>query len=152
MATPIRIVLQEDVDHLGTSGDVVRVRPGYARNYLIPRRLGVVATPGNLARVEELKRTAAARKEQEKAAAEELAKKLEGTSVKIVRVVSEDNKMFGSVTSKDIAEAYDAVGIPLDRKRIVLPEPIKQLGLAEVEARLYPGVVAVLRVEVVKQL
>ena len=152
MATPIRIVLQEDVEHLGSSGDVVRVRPGYARNYLIPRQLGVPATAGNLARVEELKRIAVARKEQQRKEAEELAKKLESTSVKIVRVVGEDNKMFGSVTSKDIAEAYEAIGIPLERKRIVLSDPIKQLGLAEVEVRLPHDVKAVLRVEVVKQL
>jgi large subunit ribosomal protein L9 len=151
MATPIRVVLQEDVDTLGASGDVVRVRPGYARNFLIPRGLAVPATAGNLTRVEELKRIAAARKAKEKTTAEELARKLESASVKIVRAVGEDNKMFGSVTAKDIAEAYEALGIPLDRKRINLDEPIKQLGLAEVEARLYADVVARLRVEVIKQ-
>ena len=151
MATPIRVVLQEDVDTLGASGDVVRVRPGYARNFLIPRGLAIPATTGNLARVDELKRIAATRKAKEKTAAEELGKKLESTSVKIVRVVGEDNKMFGSVTSKDIADAYEAIGIALDRKRISLAEPIKQLGLTEVEARLAPDVTARLRVEVVKQ-
>jgi large subunit ribosomal protein L9 len=151
VATAIHIVLQEDVENLGASGDVVKVRPGYARNFLIPRRLGVMATPGNLARVEDLKRLAAARKEQERAAARELVKKLESTSVKIVRSVGADNKMFGSVTAKDIAEAYEAVGLPFERKRIVLEDPIKKLGLAEVEVRLYTDVVATIRVEVVKQ-
>jgi large subunit ribosomal protein L9 len=151
MATPIRVVLQEDVDSLGSSGDVVRVRPGFARNFLIPRGLAVPATEGNLSRVDELRRVAAARKAKEKNEALELAKKLQSVSVKIARAVGDDNKMFGSVTSKDIAEAYEAAGVSLDRKRIHLSEPIKTLGLTEVETRLYPDVVATLRVEVVKQ-
>jgi large subunit ribosomal protein L9 len=151
MAVQIRVVLQDDVDSLGESGEVVRVRPGYARNFLIPRGLAVLATAGNLARVDELKRIAAARKAKRKAEAQENAKKLESTSVKIVRAVGEDNKMFGSVTSKDIAEAYAAAGVPLERRSIHLDEPIKRLGLAEVPVKLDHEVTATLRVEVVKQ-
>ena len=151
MATPIKVVLQEDVDNLGASGDVVRVRPGYARNYLIPRGLAAPASTVNLARVEDLKRRAAARAEQELGEARELGKKLESLSVKIERAVGEENKMYGSVTSRDIEEAFAAQGVELDRKRLDLPEPIKKLGLTEVPVRLARGVTAKLRVEVVKK-
>lgn len=151
MATPIHVVLQEDVDNLGRSGDVVRVRPGHARNYLIPKGLAVLATKGNLARVGEVKRLAAQRAKNELTVAQELGKKLQSTSVKIARAVGEENKMYGSVTSRDIEEAYKALGMEIDRKRIHLDEPIKQLGLSEVKIRLHPEVTALLRVEVVKQ-
>ncbi|HEY6555719.1 MAG TPA: 50S ribosomal protein L9 [Polyangiaceae bacterium] len=151
MATPIKVVLQEDVDNLGASGDVVRVRPGYARNYLIPRGFAVPASNVNLARVDDLKRRAAARAEQELAESRELSKKLEALSVKIERAVGEENKMYGSVTSRDIEEAFAAQGVELDRKKLDLPEPIKKLGLTEVPVRLGRGVTAKLRVEVVKK-
>ena len=151
MGRPIRVVLQENVSNLGAGGDVVRVRPGYARNYLIPRGLAAVATPGNLARIDEIKREAAARANRELAEAREAAEKLGRASVKIERAVGEENKMYGSVTSRDIEEAFAAQGLEIDRKKIVLPDPIKQLGLAEVPIRLHPEVQAVLRVEVVKK-
>lgn len=150
MATPIKVVLQQDVDNLGSSGDVVRVRPGYARNYLIPRGLAMPATTANLARVDELKRVAKAKAEQALAEAREIAKKLESTSVKIERAVGEENKMYGSVTARDIEEAYASAGLEVDRKKIQLPEPIKQLGLHEVLVKLHANVSANLRVEVVK--
>jgi large subunit ribosomal protein L9 len=151
VATPIKVVLQEDVDQLGASGDVVRVRPGYARNYLIPRGLAVPASLGNLARVEDLKRRAALRADQELLAAKELSKKLEGLSVKVERAVGDENKMYGSVTSRDIEEAFAALGVELDRKKLDLPEPIRKLGLSEVPIRLTRGITAKLRIEVVKK-
>jgi large subunit ribosomal protein L9 len=151
MATPIKVVLQEDVDSLGASGDVVRVRPGYARNYLIPRGLAAPASAVNLARVEDLRRRAAARAEEELGVAREVAKKLESLSVKIERAVGEENKMYGSVTSRDIEEAFAAQGVELDRKKLDLPDPIRKLGLSEVIVRLGRGVTAKLRVEVVKK-
>lgn len=151
MATPIKVVLQENVDTLGESGDVVRVRPGYARNYLIPRGLAVPASTANLSRVEELKRRAVARTEQELASARELSKKLEGLSVKIERAVGDENKMYGSVTGRDIEEAFAAQGVELDRKKLDLPEPIRKLGLSKVAIRLARGVTAKLRVEVIKK-
>ncbi len=150
MATPIKVVLQEDVDNLGTSGDVVRVRPGYARNYLLPRGLALPATDANLARVEELKRAAKAKADKLLGVAQETAKKLEAASVKIERAVGDENKMYGSVTTRDIEEAYRAAGVELDRKKIQLAEPIKTLGLHEVPIKLHPSVTATLRVEVVK--
>ncbi|HET7542924.1 MAG TPA: 50S ribosomal protein L9 [Polyangiaceae bacterium] len=151
MATNTHVLLQADVDNLGTGGEVVRVRPGFARNFLLPRGLAVPATPGNLARVEELKKAAAARKSQEIAAAQELAKKLEGSSVKIARSFGEEGKMYGSVTSKDIAEAFEKTGLALDRKQIHLPEPIKTLGTVDVPVKLHSTVSVTLKVEVVKK-
>ncbi len=150
MATMIQVVLQSDMDNLGKSGDVVRVRPGYARNFLIPRGLAMPATKGNIARIDEIKRQAAARAAEELTAAQAVAKKLEAVSVKIARAVGEENKMYGSVTSRDIEEAFGAAGVEVDRKKIHLPEPLKELGLAEVEVKLHPKVSAKLRVEVVK--
>lgn len=150
MANQIRVVLQQDVDNLGIGGDVVQVRPGFARNYLIPRGLAMPATSGNLARVEDLKKQAAARVAEVLEAAKQLKVKLEGTSAKLERSVGEESKMYGSVTAKDIEEAYKALGIQIDRKKIELPEPIKQLGLTEVTVRLHHDVSATLRVEVVK--
>jgi large subunit ribosomal protein L9 len=142
--------LQQDVPSLGTGGDVVRVRPGYARNYLIPRALAVLATKGNLARVEELKQAAKARAERAKAEAELLAKKLDAISVKLERAAGAEGKMYGSVTNKDIAEAYAAQGLEIDRRKIELPEAIRSLGLHEVPVKIHPEVTVSLRVEVVK--
>jgi len=150
MATQIHVVLQQDVQNLGKSGDLVRVRPGYARNFLIPRGLAAPATAGNLARIEDLRQRARARAAKELTQAQETAKKLESVSVKIARAVGEENKMYGSVTSKDIEEAFGAIGVELDRKKIALDEPIKTLGLSEVPIKLHHDVIAKLRVEVVK--
>ncbi len=151
MASPIKVVLQESVDNLGESGDVVRVRPGYARNYLIPRGLAAPATSASLARVDELKRLAKVKSEKELAIAEELGKRLEAVSVKLTRAVGEENKMYGSVTTRDIEQAYGEQGIEIDRKRILLGEPIKSLGLHEVRVRLHAKVTVPIRVEVVKE-
>jgi large subunit ribosomal protein L9 len=124
MGSPIKVVLQENVDNLGESGDVVRVRPGYARNFLIPRGLAAPATTASLARVDELKRQAKAKADKELTAAQELGKKLSGASIKLSRAVGEENKMYGSVTTRDIEE---------------------------VRIRLHPEVIATVRVEVVKE-
>ncbi len=146
----VHVVLQEDVHNLGRSGDLVRVRPGYARNFLLPRGLAVPATAGNVARTEELRKMALARAAKDLAHAQETAKRLETLSVKIARSVGEENKMYGSVTSRDIEEAFRVAGVEIDRKKIQLAEPIKQLGLAEVPLKLHHDVTATLRVEVVK--
>ena len=151
MASAIRVVLQDDVAHLGTSGDVVRVRPGYARNYLIPRGLAALATEAALARVQELKRQAEERVKERLGEAQALKAKLEATSIKLERSVGEENKMYGSVTVKDIEEAYQQLGVEVDRRKVLLAEPIKSLGLHEVSVKLHPEVSAQLRVEVVKK-
>ncbi len=151
MATATQVLLQADVENLGSGGEVVKVRPGFARNYLLPRGLAVQATKGNLARVEDLKKAAAARKVQEIAAAEELAKKLEGSSVKIARSFGDEGKMYGSVTSKDIVEAFEKAGVLFERRNLQLAEPIKTLGVAEVPLKLHGSVSVMLKVEVVKK-
>jgi large subunit ribosomal protein L9 len=151
MATPIKVVLKEEVPTLGKGGDVVRVRPGYARNYLIPRGVAIIATPGNLARLDELKRASAATAQRQVQEAKVLAASLEAVCVRIERTVGEENKMFGSVTGRDIEEAFATAGLSIDRKKLSLPEPIKQLGSTSVPLRLHPEVTAVLRVEVVKK-
>lgn len=152
MAGAIRVVLQKEVDNLGTSGDVVRVRPGYARNYLIPRGLAMQATPGNLSRVDDLKAKAQQEAAAVRAESEKLKQRLEAVSIKIARQVGEENKMYGSVTSRDIEEAYANLhGLKFDRRKLELVDPIRTLGLSEVPLQLHKDVRAVLRVEVVKE-
>ncbi len=148
MATATKVLLQADVENLGTGGEIVKVRPGFARNFLLPRGLAVPATANNLARVEELKKAAAERKAAELVQAQELAKKLEGSSVKITRAAGGEGKMFGSVTSKDIGEAFEKLGVEFDRKKIHLAEPIKALGTYEVPLKLHSNVTVTLKVEV----
>lgn len=150
MANHISVVLQKDVENVGNGGEVVRVKPGFARNYLIPRGLAMPATVGNLAQVEELKRQAEARAAELLKEANELKAKLEATSAKLERSVGEESKMYGSVTAKDIEEAYKALGLTIDRRKVTIAEPIKSLGLFDVKVRLHHAVEASLRVEVVK--
>jgi large subunit ribosomal protein L9 len=128
----------------------VRVRPGFARNYLIPRGLAVPATKGNLARIDELKRIALRHTQQKVDDAKALKQKLESVSVKIERAVGEEGKMYGSVTAKDIEDAYVAQGLRFDRKKLELADPIRQLGLSEVKIKVHADIVATLRVEVIK--
>jgi large subunit ribosomal protein L9 len=151
MATATKVLLQADVENLGSGGEIVRVRPGFARNFLLPRGLAVPATAGNLARVEDLKKAAAARKQADVVEAQELAKKLEGGSVKITRATGDEGKMYGSVTSKDIGDAFEKIGVTIDRKKIQLEEPIKTLGSFEVPLKLHGSVSVILKVEVTKK-
>lgn len=152
MATPIKVVLQDEVEHLGASGDVVRVRPGYARNFLIPRGLAAPATAGNLARVEDLKAKAREKAAATKAEAVTLKGKLEAVSVKIARQVGAENKMFGSVSARDIEEAFENThGLRFDRRKVKLADAIRTLGLSEVKVQLHSDVEATLRVEVIIQ-
>lgn len=150
MATPIQVVLQDDVENLGKSGSVVKVRPGFARNFLYPRGQALPATASNLSKVDELKKAAAIKAEATKVEAKKVADQLSALSVKIVRAVGAENKMYGSVTSKDIEDAYAEKGVKLDRRNIELKDPIRTLGLTEVSIRLHPEVSATLRVEVIK--
>jgi large subunit ribosomal protein L9 len=151
MATATKVLLQADVENLGSGGEIVKVRPGFARNFLLPRGLAVPATAGNLARVEDLKKAAAARKAIEVTAAQELAKSLEGASVKITRAAGDEGKMFGSVTSKDIVEAFEKTGVKIERKNLQLADPIKTLGTFEVPLKLHGSVTVTLKVEVSKK-
>jgi large subunit ribosomal protein L9 len=151
MASPIKVVLQQDVESLGRGGDVARVRPGFARNYLIPRGLAVVASKGNLARLEELKKAAVSAAARRLAEAKQVAQTLEAISIKIERTFGEEGRMYGSVTARDIEEAFAAVGQTIDRKKLLIAEPIKQLGPAKVALKLHSEVTAQLNVEVGKK-
>ncbi len=147
----IEVILKEDVEHLGHSGDVVRVAPGFARNYLLPRKLAMQVTEGNKRQIEHVKKVAAQKTAEDKAAAEQLAQRLAGVVCVIARRVGETDTLYGSVTSTDIADVLAAQGIEIDRRKIQLPEPIKQLGDFQVPIRLYRDVVAPIAVQVVKE-
>jgi large subunit ribosomal protein L9 len=151
MATQIKVLLKNDVPSLGSGGEVVRVRPGFARNFLLPRGLAVHATAGNLARVDDLKRQAATQAKLELEQANALAAQIAAASVSVERAVGEESKMYGSVTTKDIEDAFKAAGVKLDRKKIVLNDPIKAIGTFEVPIKLHPSVTATLKVNVTKK-
>jgi large subunit ribosomal protein L9 len=151
MATNVKVLLKSNVENLGDGGDVVKVRPGFARNFLLPRGLAVPATAGNLQRVEELRRHAATHAKEELARARELEMRLGAVSVQIERAAGEEDRMWGSVTSRDIAEAFARVGVEIDRRKIQLKEPIKQFGPAELFIRLHTDVNAALKIDVVKK-
>jgi large subunit ribosomal protein L9 len=149
MPANIQVILQQDVDKLGKSGDLVRVRPGFARNYLLPRELAVPATTAAVHRIEHEKTVALARAEKAKKDAREAAAKLSAVAVKITQKAGEDGRLFGSVTSKDIEAALAAQGVAIDRKKIHLAEPIKAVGTYEVPVKLVSDVSATVKVEVV---
>ncbi len=151
MATNVKVLLKSNVENLGDGGDVVKVRPGFARNYLLPRGFAVPATAGNLQRVEELKRLAAEQAKAELAGAKELEVRLGAVSVQIERAAGEEDKMWGSVTSRDIAEAFARVGVEIDRRKIQLKDPIKTFGSAELSIKLHHDVTATLKIDVVKK-
>jgi len=151
VATQLKVLLKKNVDNLGSGGEVVKVRPGFARNYLLPRGFAVAATAGNLARVEELKKASAAEAAEALAVAKELETKLGAVSVQIERASGDEDRMWGSVTSKDIEEAFQRVGVPIDRRRLQLGEPIKRFGSVEVPIKLHPALTASLKIEVVKK-
>jgi large subunit ribosomal protein L9 len=152
MAATIQVILQGDVENVGTSGELVKVRPGYARNFLLPRRLAVPATTAQVNRVNHEKAVAVAKAEKARKEAREVATKLGSLSIKIARPVGEDNRLFGSVSAKDIEAAVRAAGIDsFDRKKMHLPEALKALGTHEVSVKLLSDVTATLKVEVVKK-
>lgn len=151
MATHIQLVLQEDVDNLGRSGDLVRVRPGYARNYLLPRGLASVATHGNVARIEHDKRLALAKAEKARAGALGEASKLEGLVVRISMAAGEEGKLYGSVTAQDVVDALHAQHkVEVDRRKLKLPgdQPLKVTGAHAVTVKLASDVIATFSVEV----
>ena len=142
----MKVILQQDVRNLGDMGDIVRVKDGYARNYLLPRGMAIIANEKNTRQLEHFKRMAEAKAEKEKQAAMELAKKLENTPISFEVKIGEDDKVFGSVTSKDIVERLSENGFALERKNIQLPGPLKTLGSHKVKVSLNRGVSAELEV------
>lgn len=146
----MKIILLEDVAKLGKAGDCVNVRDGYARNYMIPRKLAVEATSSNLRQREHEKALGVGQDTRGKREAQELAERLEAISLVLDRQAGKGDKLFGSVTSKDLGEALEAEGLDVERKKILLDEPIKNIGTFEVAVRLHPEVLAKIKVEVRK--
>lgn len=146
----MKVILREDVDKLGRMGDLVNVADGYARNFLLPRNMAALATTKNIKSLEHEKRVIADRVKKEKMAAEEEAKKISAVSVSIPVQVGEEGKLFGSVTSKDIADAIAAQGFEIDKRRIQLEKPIKEIGTFMVPVKVHHDVIAQVKVEVIK--
>jgi large subunit ribosomal protein L9 len=147
----MEVILREDVERLGARGQVVKVADGYARNFLLPKRLAVAATAANKKIVEQ-ERQAHLRKEVKlKTEAEDLSKLLGGVTVSISQKAGENDQLFGSVTSKDIAEALEKRSFHVERRKIQLEEPIKQLGEFKVPVRLHRDVTAEVTVQVVRE-
>jgi large subunit ribosomal protein L9 len=144
----MKLILREDVENLGKGGELVEVKNGYGRNFLIPRGLAVVANPRNIREVEHQKGVAAAKAAKLKASAVALAKRLADTAVTLKRKVGEQDKLYGSVTAMDVAEALAARGLDIDRRSIDLAEPIKSIGDFEVGVKLHSEVVGKVKVRV----
>ena len=147
----MKLILREDVENLGKVGDVVDVAGGYGRNYLLPRGLAVKASTKNLKEQEHQKKLIQARLHRQKKDAVEMAGSLDSVSCTIARKTGEDEKLYGSVTSRDIEEALKEEGVSIDRKRILLEEPIKKLGVYTVPVKLHTEVTGNIKVWVVKE-
>jgi large subunit ribosomal protein L9 len=149
MPANIQVIMQEDVDKVGKSGELVRVRPGFARNYLLPRQLAVPATSSAVRRIEHERAVALSRAEKDKKEAQGEGARLSALVIKIERKAGEDGRLFGSVTGKDVEVALRALGAVVDKRKIHLSEPIKAVGSHEVSVKLGSSVVVTLKVEVI---
>lgn len=146
----MEVILREDVENLGGRGQVVKVAPGYARNYLLPKRLAVAATDANKKIVEQERQAHLRREAKAEGEAKDLAQMLTGVSVTIPQKAGDNDQLFGSVTAKDIAEALEKQNYTIDRRKIQLDEPIRQLGEHSVSVRLHRSVSAEVKVNVVR--
>jgi large subunit ribosomal protein L9 len=147
----MEVILREHVDNLGRRGEVVKVADGYARNYLLPRKLALLATDGNKKQIERERAKFEAKEAEEKRIVSAIADRLANVDVVIARRVGENNVLYGSVTTADIAEALTAKGFDLDRRKIVLEEPLKQIGDVEVPIKLHREITANVKVRVVPE-
>jgi len=145
----MKVILTEEIRGLGTRGDIVTVKDGYARNYLLPKNLAREATTGNMKQIEHERRKWALLAQQEKEAAQKSANAVKGVKIQIEKRVGEHGHLFGSVTANEIADALLEKGIEVDKRRIELAQPIKNVGMHEVEVRLHRDVAAHIQVEVV---
>ncbi len=145
------VILKETIDTLGMEGDIVSVKPGYARNYLIPQQKAVVVNKATMARLKREQQAIAARREAEQKSAEQLAARIEKTTVTLSRRVGEEDRLFGSVGSKDIAEGLKECGIDIDRRSIILNEPIKSIGETSVNVKVGYQMACTLTVQVVAE-
>ena len=151
MASTVEVVLKENLEHLGSIGDVVKVRRGYARNYLLPRGLAVVASRGNVKQVEHEKAVQAQRVARLRAEQDKVVTELSEVTVMIAKEAGEDGKLFGSVTSNDVLEGLQAKGVEveIDKKKLVMPpQPIKEVGSYEVGVKLPYGLTGTIKLEV----
>ena len=147
----MEVILREHVDNLGKRGEIVKVADGYARNYLLPRKLALPATEGNKKHVERERKIMELREAEEKSQAEAIAARLGGVDITIARRVGETDQLYGSVTAADIAAYLKTHGFEVDRRRLVLPDPIKTLGEHTVPLKLHRNVTVPLKVKVVKE-
>ena len=147
----MEVILKEDVAALGSRGDVVKVAEGYGRNFLLPRRLAIEASAGNKKVIEQMKAAFVRRSAKEKAQAEELSKQFEGLSVSFQRKSGENDQLFGSVTSGDLADALAKKSFNIDRRKIQLHEPLKTLGEFVIPVKLHKEVTAHLKVVIEKE-
>lgn len=147
----MQIILQEDVEKLGHRGDVVTVKPGYARNFILPRKLGIEATPGNMKALERIRTALAKKTATELEAAQRQAELLTGVALQFARKTGESDQMFGSVTTADVAEALEAQGFKIDKRQVQLAEPIKVIGEREVTIKVFRDVTASIKVAVEKE-
>jgi len=145
----MKVILIDEIRGLGSRGDVINVKEGYARNYLLPKNLAREATPGNLKSVEQEKKKWSLLAQKEKEQAAKAADVVKGTKVVVQKRVGENGQLFGSVTANEIADALNAKGLEVDKRRIELAHPIKSLGTHDVEVRLHKDVSAQIQVEVV---
>lgn len=147
----MQIILQEDVEKLGTRGQVVDVAEGYARNFLLPRKLALEASAGNMKRLEKMRATFAKKEATEKGDAQKLAELLAGVSLELTRKAGENDQLFGSVTSADISEALAAKGFNVEKRKIALQEPIKVVGDFEIPVKLHREIAANVKLSVKKE-
>ena len=145
----MEVILREHVDNLGRRGDIVKVAEGYARNYLLPRKLALAVTDANKRQIEREKKVAEVRESQEKQQADALAERLSQLEIEIPRRVGEHDTLYGSVTSADVAHALEAKGFQIEKRRIHLPEPLKALGETTVPVKIHRDVTAQVKVKVV---
>ncbi len=147
----MKVILQEDVDTLGKAGDIVKVADGYGRNYLIPKRLAIPADVRNLRALEHDRRVIEARSKKVRRSAEEMGGRLSSLSLTIPAKAGEEGKLFGAVTSRDIAEALERAGVAVDRRMVLLEEPIKQVGDYKVKIKAGTDIVPEVSVRVVAE-
>jgi large subunit ribosomal protein L9 len=147
----MEVILREHVDNLGRRGDIVKVANGYARNYLLPRKMALLVNEGNKKRIERERKILEAKEAEEKQAAEAFASRLAGLDLSIARKVGETEALYGSVTAADIAELLAAKGFEIDRRKIQLHEPLKALGEFSIPVKLHREVVAHVTVHVVRE-
>ena len=147
----MEVILREHVDNLGERGEIVKVADGYARNYLLPRKLALPATAGNRKHVERERKIVEARESQEKAQAEAMAARLAAVDLTVARRVGDTEQLYGSVTAADIVDLLKERGFDVDRRKLILPEAIKAIGDHDVPLKLHREVTVALKVHVVKE-